>query len=67
MPVTGSVITNCSRCNCQLWIAPSGLEIVVRTGAKPICFKCVQAIDSSPEFVPPTPAQIAEIQRELGR
>jgi hypothetical protein len=71
--IQGSVIRSCNDCTCRIWVAPSSFEIVAEMGATLLCIPCTDArimLETIPvEFrsLPPTPAQLAEIEKERER
>lgn len=69
-PIGGSIIASCVRCSRNVWLAPTGQEIVAAEQALTLCIPCgMQSIaeDEEPHLMHVTQAQRDEIVAELRR
>jgi len=70
--IKGSKITPCIDCKSDCWISPTSQDIIANENAKVLCIKCgVKRAKKEAEIgeethVRITPAQIKEINKELG-
>jgi hypothetical protein len=64
--IPGAVTMRCGLCPAEIWVAPSGVEIVARTGAKPVCWTCALELEPPESVESISPTQVEELRRALG-
>jgi hypothetical protein len=61
--IPGSTTTRCRRCRRVVWLAPSSLELLIRTDAVPVCMSCLEWWEWVEAGVQtPNPDQVAELR-----
>jgi hypothetical protein len=68
MVALGSVVRVCADCGVDVFVAPSGVEVIESRGAVPVCLECLAGRvgrDGSPEFMPISDRQVAEVMATM--
>lgn len=68
--VDDAVTVACGFCGCDVWLAPSGVDLRDTQNAVPCCWTCGEKVveeDEIKEVRPLTPLQIKEIENHIKR
>lgn len=58
----------CSACGSEMWLADSGVKLVVEVGARPICNRCAPSLvpeDGDVDIQPPSDAVVANVNQTM--